>query len=133
MKPTNEPAKHTHLIHFAWGAVAIGIVMIVASFLVPTRAASRALWTPEKAERYQQAAIRVHELSHVDGDGATDNDTAKKHADKLAAALAKYDEIRSELDAATNRPLQLVTLLRWGGVAAALSGTLLYYALLNRS
>jgi hypothetical protein len=101
--------------------------MVGLSFIVSGPSVGRALWSDAQAGEYQQAALRLHELSHAHGEAA-ENGAAEKIPTELAAAQARYDSIRSQLDGARHSPNQLATALRWAGVGSALVGLVVYFA-----
>jgi hypothetical protein len=115
---------------FAGVAIAVGAVLIGASFLT-FDSASRARWSAAQASEYQQAALRLHELSHAH-EGAPDGGDAESVHQELAAAQKRYDAIRADLDGARQTPLLLKSVLRWGGVVIAVGGIVAHFAAANR-
>jgi hypothetical protein len=99
--------------------------MILASFTVPTGSLESLTWDDAKAQEFQSAAARFHELSHAATDAGAAN--AESLPSQLAAAQAEYEALRSQLDAARIRPRQVAVVLRWLGVAITITGGVFYY------
>ena len=122
----DDDARPSRAAVIAPVGIVIGILMIVASFLVPHRPIGRANWSNAQASEYQQTALRLHELSHEAAEAA-DKSAKDAVAEELATARAKFDSIRSELDSATQLPQRFGAVLRWGGVLASAAGIVVYF------
>jgi hypothetical protein len=102
--------------------------MIGSSFLfASSQSPGLGRWDDRQAAAYQQAASRLHELSHEAAEAAEANEggEARVH-EELAAARAKYDALRSQLDSARRAPVRLAAVLRWAGIALSMGGVLVY-------
>jgi hypothetical protein len=106
--------------------IAGGTILLLASFVVPEQSLSQSAWTAEQAQRYQQSALRVHELAHEAGHSAEKGDAANIERE-LAAAQENFGEVQAELDSATERPRRFKAILRWSGIAIALVGIVAHF------
>ena len=59
--------------------IAVGLLLVVASVIMPASAAGGTNWSPEQAKQYQAASVKLHSLSHT---------AATRHTRK-AAGIAK--------------------------------------------
>jgi hypothetical protein len=107
--------------------IAGGVLLIVASFLVPEQSIGGATWSAERAREYQQIALRLHELAHEAGHADEHGGSAKVERD-LAEAKEAFQAVQMDLDATTRQPRLLRQALRWTGVAAAALGVVGYLA-----
>jgi hypothetical protein len=105
----------------------VGLGLLAASFLLPGQAVSRASWSPDQARAYQKASIKLHGLSHEfeHAAGSKDEQALKE---KLDQAQAEYGELRSQLDAAINRPNHIASTLRIIGSLLIAVGAVAIYS-----
>ncbi len=117
----HQPASQSPL---AISLLAAGIVILIVSFFWPGQSASRAAWSPEQAQAYQAASVKLHGLSQQNI-GATGSNKEKALREQLAKAEAEYKQIRSQLDAAIDQPRHLRLILRIFGTLMAIAGLVL--------
>jgi hypothetical protein len=104
-----------------------GILLILGSLLLPTSVTGRAGWSPEQAKKYQEAAVKLHSLSHASLHTSPEADQPAKRKE-LQQAEADYNAIRSQLDSAIARPKKITWAIRLAGVAlVAIGGFGLYH------
>jgi hypothetical protein len=103
-----------------------GTILLLASFLVPEQSLSQSAWTAEQAQKYQQSALKLHELSHEVGHSDEHGDTANIER-RLDEAKKNFAEVQSELDSATQRPRYFKSILRWSGVVIVSVGIVAYF------
>ena len=115
-------------------ALSIGIVLVVCSFVVKPLLDSAPGYTDEMGRQYEDATMRVHELSYRYGvpskryryarGGATRTE-AQEHED-LMLAEREYDRLRSRLDAARWRGRKWSRILRSIGSIFLIAGIVGY-------
>ena len=103
-----------------------GLSLLAASFLVPSQATSRASWSPEQAHAYQRASVKLHGLSHEleHAAGSKDEPAIKE---KVKEAQAEYGALRTQLDAAIDRPKHIATTLQIGGSLLIATGAFVMF------
>jgi hypothetical protein len=115
---------------FAAGLLGVGILLLAVSFFWPSQSASRAAWSPEQAQAYQAASIKLHSLSQ-ESVAAAGSNKDKTIREKLGQAEAEYKAIRSQLDSAIDRPKSITLALRIAGSLAAIVGLILIFRRAN--
>jgi hypothetical protein len=98
-----------------------GILLILASFLLPAGAVGRANWSPEQAKKYQSAAVKLHRLSHESLHPSPDADQQAAR-NELQQAEQDYRDMKSQLDAAITRPKYVGWGLRGLGILLLAAG-----------
>jgi hypothetical protein len=100
--------------------LALGALLLVASFILPTRSLGQASWSKSEAKEYQSASMKLHGLSHA----AVHAKPAEQQALRkdLAQAQADYDAIRAKLNSAVSGPRKTAWVLRITGVACLVIG-----------
>jgi hypothetical protein len=121
----NEPETLSPRQTLLPGALMVaGILLLLVSAFWPGKAVSRAAWSPEQANAYQAASVKLHSLSQQSVASAGSNDEQALR-EKLANAEAEYKTIRTQLDAAIDRPKHLTLILRICGSLLAIVGLLM--------
>ena len=114
--------------------LSIGIVFVVCSFAVRPFLDAVPQWTDEKARQYEDATMRVHELSYRYGvptkrshhlRGAM-KQTEAQEFEELIVAEREYDRLRSQLDTARWRGKNWPRILRWSGASFIVVGMMGY-------
>ncbi len=102
--------------------VGLGLLLIVASFVLPRFDRGQSDWSTDDALELQQAAARFHELSFSTSVMSSRED---KQQLRDAAELHKdlNDRRRAAIDAAEWRKMSL----RWAGVAITLAGIFVWH------
>jgi hypothetical protein len=118
----NEP-QQTAGVRAAIPAVLLtgGIVLILLSFVWPRGAVSHANWSPEQAKQYQDAAVKLHGLSHASVHPSPDADPQTKRKE-LQQAEADYKTIRTQLDSAIDGPKHFARTIGGVGILLVLAG-----------
>jgi hypothetical protein len=119
-KPASQPVLPAALL-------AGGIALLVASFFWPGQSISRTAWSPEQAKAYQAASVKLHSLSQETAASAGRNNE-KALREKLSKAEADYKAIRTQLDAAIDRPKHVTLFLRICGSLLAIIGLSMIYS-----
>lgn len=117
-----RPARHPRWL--ASVLICAGVLMIGASLLLPEQSLARSGWSDEQAVQYQAAAANLHRLSHEAAE-ASPGEQAEAIRRELDEAQAKYNHLRTELDAARGLTGRVTKTLRLLGVALALVGVVL--------
>jgi hypothetical protein len=97
-----------------------GVVLLLASFFLPSRMLGHGGWSTEDAKRYQAASVKLHTLSHT-AVHAKPADQPQMRKD-LAEAQSDYESIRKELDSAISGPRRTALTLRILGGLLLVSG-----------
>ena len=100
--------------------IGLGLLLVVASVIMPTGAAGGANWSPEQAKQYQAASVKLHSLSHTSASASPEKQRELKS--QLQEAEKDYASRRAALDAAIGRPQRVKWILRMAGVAIAAAG-----------
>jgi len=118
-----EPARHSTL---ATVLLAGGILLLVVSFFWPGQSISRTAWSPEQADAYQAASVKLHGLSQ-ETTAAAGSNNEKALRERLTRAETEYKAIRAQLDSAIDRPKYITYTLRILGSLLAIAGLTLIY------
>lgn len=114
-------------------AVAIGVVLLLTSFVWALVFPASSGWTEEKSLRMRELSEKAHVLG---GQVEAANAKPTMHGGKNAAELqAEYDQIKAELkqlgeeaDGKIEAPKTAAAILRYAGIAFALAGGLVIFA-----
>src|SRR4051812_28359615 len=90
-----------------------GVLLVLASFLLPSGAINTSSWTPAEAKQYQAASIKLHGLSHATVHATADQQQALHR--QLEEAQTEYNAIREKLDTSIDRPHKMALILRPAG------------------
>ena len=82
----------------ALAAVALGILLVGLSFL-PALAGQRERWTKEQATAYQDASMKIQQLTHELGNQSPDTASRAKEAE-FQQAINRFQDLRTELNEA---------------------------------
>ena len=118
-QPAGQPVLPATLL-------AVGILLLVVSFFWPGQSVSRATWSLEQAKAYQAASVKLHSLSQETVASAGANNE-KDLREKLAKAETEYKAIRTQLDAAIDRPKHITVAMRICGSLLAIIGLSMIY------
>ena len=111
----------------AVGVIALGLSLVVASYLPFGSFATRCLWTEEDASRYDRITLEYHMSAYQSParQGLTDSQMQSRHEQ----LRKEFESMRDRLTAAKERPHTWSQILRWtgslltlGGVAGHLAG-----------
>jgi hypothetical protein len=133
------PASESHhvvgqRVNWPLAVLVLGVLLVVLSLLWPALSSGRAQWSDEQARAYQQISAELHGLSHSPDDGrhhthdhATPHDHAapgdpRSHAEQIAAAQARFNELRGELESAQQGPMRIAKLLWMTGILLVCAG-----------
>jgi Flp pilus assembly protein TadB len=117
----NEPEHRTDWrTALAIALIAVGLLFVVSSIIIPAGAAGGTNWSPEKAKQYQAASVKLHSLSHSSASASPEKQRELKS--QLQDAEKDYASRRADLDAAIGRPTRVRWILRMTGVAIAAAG-----------
>ena len=102
-----------------------GVVLLLASFFLPSSMLGHGGWSTEDAKRYQAASVRLHTLSHT-AVHAKPADQPQMRKD-LAEAQSDYESIRIQLDSAIAGPRRTALTLRIVGGLFLVAGGISAY------
>jgi flagellar basal body-associated protein FliL len=105
-------------------ALVVGVILTAASFL-PAFQPPAERWTTEQAREYQAASLQIQELTHSAASKTPDTATRDDER-KMQDALAHFQELQQNLEAARNQSASLAVLLRTAGVLLLIGGAVLY-------
>jgi hypothetical protein len=99
----------------------VGLALVVRSFFVDNVTGARPAWSEQQAGNYQEAAIKLHGLSHeaVHASGTANEPRIKA---ELENAQAEYDKLLDQLESARARPKRIAWLMRIGGALLLAAG-----------
>lgn len=103
-----------------------GVGLVALSFFWPTKSMSRASWSIEQARAYSEASAKLHGMSH-EFVQAVGKPNEKEIREKFNEAKADYDALRTQLDAAVERPKHTTLALRVCGTLIAIAGLAILY------
>jgi hypothetical protein len=120
-----------------FGAIAIGLLLVVLSGVWPSLFPGTSSWTPEKANRWGKIKDRLHNLSFVVNNPRA---LSMHGGPELGEAKAEYERIKkegeqlkAEFESAAARPTTIATSLKWIGISLAAIGIVGWYAIKNTS
>ena len=120
-----------------FGAVGLGLPLLVLSGLWPTLFPGKSNWTHEKEQRWRQVQARIHTLSFVVGNT---QDPSMHRGTDLAQAKEEYtalrkenDQLTAEFQSAASRPNTISKMLKWTGISLAALGIIGWYAVKQTS
>lgn len=115
-----------------FGAIGLGLFLLVLSSLWTTLFPPRSNWSPEKELRWREVKARIHSLSFVVGNtqtpslhGGPDPAQAKQEYDELQKENA---QLTAEFQTAAYRPNTIAKYLKWTGISLAALGIIGWYA-----
>jgi hypothetical protein len=114
-------------------AVALGVVLLAASFLWAVMFPASASWTEEKSARLMELGNRATEIQLELGKAKT---RPSMHSGQNPAELqAEYDQVakeyktlHEEFTSKSKAPDSASTILRWSGIAFVVAGGLVVFA-----
>lgn len=118
------------------GAIALGFVLLIASFLWATLFPPTRSWTLEKAARLSEVKAEINNLgaqiykASNRTYGGPDPGTLKAEYDGL---LAEFETLKADFESATEAPRTVTTLLKWSGISLAILGIIGWYAVQQTS
>jgi Flp pilus assembly protein TadB len=117
----NEPEHRTDWrTALAIALIATGLLLVVASVIIPAGAAAGTNWSPEQAKQYQAASVKLHSLSQ--SSAAATPEKRRELKSQLQDAEKDYASRRADLDSAIGRPNRMRWFLRLAGVVVAAAG-----------
>lgn len=102
--------------------VVVGIGLLATSFL-PWLAGGRARWSKEQALEYQQASLRIQELTHKLA-SQTPETASRDTADDFQDALDHFHDLQSKLETARGQSGHLAAVLRVVGLVLVVGGAI---------
>jgi predicted negative regulator of RcsB-dependent stress response len=118
---SNEPEHHSDWrTALAIALIAVGLLLVVASVVMPASATGGTYWSREQAKQYQAASVKLHSLSHTAANAAPEKQQQLRK--DLQDAEKEYALRRADLDAAIGRPHRVITILRVAGIALVAAG-----------
>ena len=128
-------------IHLPLALAAIGIALIVFSFVWPNMVPTERIWSQQQARRHAQAAADLHHLQHQrihEQDHNRPQHSARSNSDadhrgdgdSFQEAKRRYQRSNLELKAAQTYRQRTAAYFKWAGIACALLGVLGYCLLL---
>jgi hypothetical protein len=122
----NEPEHRSDWrTALAIALIALGLLIVVASVIMPASAAGGTNWSLEQAKQYQAASVKLHSLSHTSASANPEKQRELKS--QLQEAEKDYASRRVDLDSAISRPTRVRWILRMAGVAVAAAGGVCAY------
>lgn len=107
---------------YALPAIVLGGLLLGISFL-PSLAGGHARWTKDQALEYQQASMRIQELTHDLGSQSPDTASPATTVE-FRAALDHFHNLESQLKDAREQSGHGATVLRVVGLLLAIGGTI---------
>jgi hypothetical protein len=119
--------------NIAFGALGLGLLLLVLSGLWLTLFPGTSSWTAEKSAELTKIKDRRHALSFIVGAPAAtpsmhsgpDTGEAKKEFDELTV---KKEALLAEFNSIHDRPYTIAKILKWSGIGLALAGIIGIYA-----
>jgi hypothetical protein len=126
MAPSEPPAEAG--LRSKWFVVAVlgGVSLVALSFL-PAFASGKARWTPDKARAYQEASVKIQELSHKVAQESPDT-VSRATSDEVNEALDNFDQLRHELESVRSQSGLWAIALRAIGICLVALGIAGYVA-----
>jgi hypothetical protein len=123
MDRTEREASESNGMRAKAGGIAIllGLIVVILSFLPVGPMASHGSWSQQQAQAYQAASATLHELSNKYASEAMAGDTRSTRAE-VERAKARFDEFKTQLETAQNRPRLVAWAMRLGGALLAAVG-----------
>jgi len=106
--------------------ILLGLAVVAASYLPVGPMASHGNWSQQQAKDYQTASANLHALSNKYANEAMAGNTRDSRAE-VEAAKAHFDELKTQLESAQNRPRLIAWLMRVGGGLLAAVGAAMTY------
>jgi cytochrome c biogenesis protein CcdA len=100
--------------------IALGLLLVMVSVIMPAGTAGGTNWSPEQAKQYQAASVKLHSLSHSSASANPEKQRELKN--QLQEAEKDYASRRADLDSAIGRPTRVRWILRMVGIAVAAAG-----------
>lgn len=122
--PSSDPEPRSSRTGLA--AVLLGMLLVALSFL-PAIAGERARWTTERAREYQNASLRIQQLTHELGDQQPD-DAGRATEEEYRAAIDHFQDLQAELHQARSDRGLLKTALRVLGGGLVVGGMVRHLA-----
>src|SRR5215216_6232736 len=103
---------------FVFGAIGLGLIMLILSGLWPALFPGTSSWTPEKSMQWTKIKDRVHNLGFIVGNpsgqvsmhSGPDTGQAKKEYDQLKI---EDNALAAEFQSAHDRPHTIAKILKW--------------------
>lgn len=119
-----------------FGALGLGLLLLVMGSLWTSLFPGSSSWTPAKAERWSEVKERLHNLSFIinrpasqsAGGGTPDKAAAQEEYDRLRA---EGDILVAEFKGAHETPNTTAKFLRWTGISLAAVGLVGWFAVKN--
>jgi hypothetical protein len=113
--------------------LALGLLLLASSLVLPSMSDGRHAWSQEKAERLQELGLNIHMLSSkvqsaqqgggkVYGPKAKDPEEFLKDRETLRELQHEADNLESELNTVRESPQRWAAMLKWAGIILALAG-----------
>jgi hypothetical protein len=107
-----------------FGAIGVGLLLVVLSSMWVTLFPGTSSWTEEKAARWAQVKDRLHNLSFVVNappgsirmHGGRDYGEVKTEYDQIKAEAT---QLQADFDNAYNSPRKMSSILKWTGISLA--------------
>jgi len=122
MSPSESERVKTNTARYALTAILVGVVLLGVSFL-PALAGGQARWSKEQALEYQQASLRIQELTHTLA-SQTPETASRKSADEFQDALGHFHDLQSNLETARGQSGHLAAVLRVAGLLLLVGGAI---------
>lgn len=106
--------------------ILLGLVVVAASYLPVGPMASRGNWSQQQAQEYQAASAQLHALSNKYANEAMSGNPHAMRAE-VDEAKAHFDDLKTQLESAQNRPRLIAWLMRFGGALLAAIGAAMTY------
>lgn len=118
----NSESDHVPVRSQRWGvaAIVVGLVLACLSFL-PAFSGGSERWTSDEARAYQDASMKIQNLTHQLGSEQPETVSRNSSAD-FEKAIEDFQELRSKLEEARDRSGLWGTTLRLAGVALLFVG-----------
>jgi hypothetical protein len=119
----------------ALGIIALGFLLLVASGVFSTLFPPTNSWTTDKAQRMSEVKAQINNVGAqlYKAQQSTHGQDPAPIKTQYDTLLKEFEQLNTDFETATARPLFISTVLKWSGISFAILGIIFWYAVKQTS